>query len=263
MSNCCQDIVCEGCLVLLEIDERRRFVFRVRRGGVQGSDRGVLRHDDIIGLPYGSKVKLSSGIEAVIYRPRLVDLMEKMFRRRSQVIYPKDQGVILLLSGIGPGSRVVEVGVGSGFTTAVLAWFVGPTGHVYAYEVREDMIETAKANLEAAGLLDRVTIHHADARKGIIERNVDAVIADIPDPWNILDPAHKALRPSGVLVAFMPSVNQLIRFIAAASTHPGFSKPQVLEVLLREYDARSDSLRPRTTMIAHTGYVAVARKLVK
>jgi tRNA (adenine57-N1/adenine58-N1)-methyltransferase len=261
--GCCVDTICEGCLVLLEIDEKRKFVFRVRRGAVQGSDRGILRHDDIIGLDYGSTVTLSTGVKAVVHRPRLLDMVERGFSRRSQVIYPKDQGLILFLAGIGPGSKVVEVGVGSGFTTAFLAWIVGPQGHVYAYEVREDMIEVARKNLELLGLTNRVTIHRADARKGIRERNVDAVIADIPDPWNILDPAYEALRGSGVLVAFMPSVNQLVRFTSAVNAHPGFSSIRVVEVMLREYEVRGDALRPKTTMIAHTGYVASARKVLQ
>ncbi len=262
MNECCTDVVCEGCPVLLEIDERRRFIFRARRGGVQGSDKGVLRHDDVIGLKYGSRVHLSTGIEAYIHKPRLLDLVERGFARRSQVIYPKDYGMIMLLAGIGPGSRVVEVGVGSGFLTAFLAHVVGPQGHVYAYEVRADMIETAKRNLELAGLEGRVTIRNADARKGIIEREVDAVVADMPDPWNLLDPAYEALKGSGSLVVFMPSVNQVVRFVAAVEAHPGFTNPYVIEILLREYEARPDALRPRTTMIAHTGFIAATRKVV-
>lgn len=230
---------------------------------MQGSDRGVLRHDDIIGLPYGSVVRLSTGVEAVVHRPRLLDLVERGFARRSQVIYPKDQGLILFLAGIGPGSRVVEVGVGSGFTTAFLAWVVGPEGHVYAYEVREDMLEVARRNLEMAGLIDRVTLKLADARRGIEERGVDAVVADIPDPWNILDPAYEALRGSGTLVAFMPAANQLARFLSAVNAHPGFGSVRVLEVLVREYETRGDAVRPRTTMIAHTGYIASARKVLR
>ncbi len=263
--SCCDTIICEGCLALLEIDERRRFVFRVRRGGTTGSDRGVLRHDDIIGLPYGSVVRLSTGVKAYVLKPLLVDLMERFFARRSQVIYPKDQGLILLMAGITPGARVVEVGVGSGFTTAVLASMVGPEGHVYCYEVRADMLETARRNLEAAGLLDRVTLKLRDAREGIEERDVDAVVADIPEPWSILDHVHRALKPSGVYVAFMPSVNQVIKLLRALEEkgYRGFTRPRVLEVLVREYQARSDAFRPKTTMVAHTGYIAFMRKLVE
>ncbi|HIQ55901.1 MAG TPA: tRNA (adenine-N1)-methyltransferase [Pyrodictium sp.] len=261
VNECCKDVICENCLALLYIDERRRFVFRVRRGGRQGSDKGVLDHDTIIGLPYGSKVRLNTGVEAYVLRPTLRDFMERYFERKSQVIYPKDHGMILFLSGIGPGSRVIEVGVGSGFTTAMLAWFVGEKGKVYAYEVRIDMLEVAKRNLERIGLLDRVELKLRDARIGFDEKNVDAVIVDMPDPWSILDAAYEALRPSGSFVAFMPSINQVQRLLLALHEHNGFEDITIVEVLSREYQPLPDALRPKTTMIGHTGYLLAARKV--
>ena len=259
---CCRDVVCEGCLVLLYIDERRRFIFRVRRGGVQGSDRGVLRHDDIIGLRYGSAVRLSTGAKAYILQPRLIDLEERGFRRKSQVIYPKDHGLIIMLLDIKPGMRLLEVGVGSGFTTAVLASLVGPQGHVYSYEVRRDMAEIALANLEMAGLSDRVTLKVKDAREGIDERELDGAVVDMPDPWSILDELFQALRPGAGVVFFMPAINQVERLLLAISLKSSkWLKPQVYEVLLREYEAKPDALRPRTTMVAHTGYIVYTRKI--
>jgi tRNA (adenine57-N1/adenine58-N1)-methyltransferase len=261
--DCCNAIVCEGCWVLLYIDERRRFVFRVRRGGVQGSDRGILKHDDIIGLPYGSKVKLSSGTSALILKPRLVDFMERVLERRSQVIYPKDHGLIIMLLDLKPGMKVLEVGVGSGFTTALLASIVGPQGHVYAYEIRSDMAETARRNLEKLGLADRVTLHVRDAREGLLEQDYDAAVVDMPDPWSILDHLHQTLKPSAGAVFFMPAVNQVERLLMSLELQRDkWLKPQVYEILLREYEARSDALRPKTTMIAHTGYLLYTRKLV-
>ncbi|ABM81179.1 tRNA (adenine-N1)-methyltransferase [Hyperthermus butylicus] len=259
--ECCRDIVCEGCPVLLVIDERRRFIFRVRRGARLGSDRGVLRHDDVIGLPYGSRVRLSTGVEAVVLQPRLVDYMERGLERRSQVIYPKDHGLIVMLLDLRPGMRVLEVGVGSGYTTAVLASIVGPEGHVYSYEIRGDMAETARRNLERLGLLDRVTIRVRDARQGIDERDLDAAVVDMPDPWSILEHLHKALRPGAGAVFFMPAANQVARLLQALELSGAWTETRVYEVLLREYEARSDALRPRTTMIAHTGYILYTRKL--
>ncbi len=248
---------------MLVIDRKRRFLFRVRRGAVQGSDRGILYHDDIIGLEYGSRVRLSSGVEAVVHKPVLIDFLEIGFRRKSQVIYPKDLGLIGLLAGIGPGSRVVEIGVGSGFTTSYLASIVGDEGHVYSYEIRRDMLETAAENLSRAGLASRVSLKNRDAREGIDERSVDAVIVDIPDPWNILDHAYAALKPSGRLVVFLPSMNQASRLIGAVEAHGGFDDVRVYEVFLREYQAEPDAFRPQTTMIGFTGLVLVARKTVK
>ncbi len=247
---------------MLVIDRRRRFIFRVRRGGVQGSDKGILFHDDIIGLPYGSRVRLSSGVEAIVHKPTVYDFIEYGFRRKSQVIYPKDLGLILILAGITPGARVVEIGVGSGFTTAVLASIVGDEGRVYSYEIREDMVETAKQNLEKAGLLGRVVFHLSDAREGIEERDVDAVVVDMPDPWSILDHAYESLRPSGSLIVFVPSINQAIRMVSAINNHVGFDEPRVYEVLMREYQPEPDALRPYTTMVGFTGLILWSRKVV-
>jgi len=259
--ECCRDVVCEGCPVLLVVDKRRRFIFRVERGRVQGSDRGVLRHDDLLGLRYGSRVRLSSGVEALVLQPRLVDYMERGLWRRSQVIYPKDHGFILMLLDIEPGSRVLEIGVGSGYTTIVLARAVGPGGRVYSYEIRRDMLETAKRNLETVGLLDRVELRHRDARLGVDEKGLDAAVVDMPDPWAVLPVLRRALRPGAGVVFFLPAVNQVARLLAALDLHGGWAETRVYEVLLREYEPRCDALRPHTTMIAHTGYLLYTRRV--
>ena len=257
--ECCVDIVCEGCTALVVVDERRRFIIRVRRGGVLGSDRGLLRHDDLIGLRYGGWVRLSSGAEALILQPRLNDMMERGFKRRSQVIYPKDHGLILVELDIRPGMRVLEVGVGSGFTTARLAAAVGPEGHVYSYEARRDMAETARRNLELAGLQDRVTLKVRDARLGVEEKGLDAAVVDIPDPWALLPVLEESLRPGAGAAFFLPATGQVPRLLAALELRGRWAETRVAEVLARWYETRPDSFRPRTTMIAHTGYLVFSR----
>ena len=251
--------VCEGCPVLLVVDERRRYVFRVRRGAWFGSDRGSVRHDQLVGLEYGSWVRLSSGVYALVLQPRLVDYMERGLRRRSQVIYPKDHGMILMLLDLAPGMRVLEVGVGSGFTTAVLARTVGPGGRVYSYELRADMAEVARRNLEELGLLDRVVLRLRDARLGVEERGLDAAVVDMPDPWAVLPVLEEALRPGAGAVFFTPAANQAARLVAALRARPRWGELRMLELLARDYETRGDALRPKATMIAHTGYLVYAR----
>lgn len=256
---CCKTIACEGCPALIVIDERRRFIVTLRHGKVLGSDRGVLRHDDVIGRPYGSWVKLGSGVYAVILQPRLIDYIERGFKRRSQVIYPKDHGIIIMLLDLKPGMRVLEIGVGSGFTTAVLARVVGANGHVYSYEIRRDMAEVARRNIEAAGLADKVTLKVRDARDGVDERGLDAAVVDMPDPWAVLRVLEEALMPGAPVVFFLPAINQVQRLLGALELRRCWAETRVLEVLLREYEARADALRPRTTMVAHTGYLVFSR----
>lgn len=257
--ECCKSVACEGCPVLVVLDKKRRYVTVLKHGSVLGSDLGVLKHDDVIGKPYGSWVELSSGVKAVILQPRLIDYIEKRFKRASQVIYPKDHGIIVMLLDLKPGMKVLEVGTGSGFTAIVLARIVGSEGHVYSYEVREDMARIALENIKAAGLESRVTVRIHDAREGVYEKGLEAAVVDIPDPWAVLPVLEEALIPGAPVVFFLPAVNQVYRLLGALEARQRWVETIVVEVLLREYEARADALRPRTTMVAHTGYIVSSR----
>ena len=255
----------EGDYALIVFDERRVFLARLRRGGETGSDVGVVKHDDVIGAPCGAYVPVRGGRGgyAVALKPTLLDFLERGFERATQVIYPKDSALIAMLLGVGPGSRVVEVGTGSGFLTAVLAWLVGDEGRVYTYEVRRRALETAKRNLERLGVAHRVVFHEADARLGVEERGVDAFVVDAPDPWNLLDVAYEALRPGGVFAAYMPSVHQVHMLLEAVRGHGGYALPRLQEVLVRQWLVDPEALRPETTMVAHTGFILAARRVKK
>lgn len=253
----------EGSTVLIHFDRKRRFVAKVRPEARLATDKGVVELGDLIGKAFGTIHRSSIGVRFAALRPQLVDLLMHGFKRMTQVIYPKDLGFILLLSGVGPGSRVVEAGTGSGFLTAVLAFYVRPNGRVYTYDVRKECIELAKRNLELAGLLDYVEFKLGDVRKGIEERDVDAVILDMPSPWEALNSAYEALKPSSPLICFLPTISQVEKTIARILSHGGFLRPSVFEIMMREYKAVPGELRPETWMVGHTGYIIYTRKVVK
>ncbi len=50
--------------------------------------------------------------------------------------------------GVRQGERVLQIGAGSGYYTAILAELAGPRGHVDALEIDEDLAEAARRNLE-------------------------------------------------------------------------------------------------------------------
>ncbi len=250
-----------GDIVLIYIDERRRYIVRVEEGRVFGSDKGILRLDELVGRPYGSRVKLSTGVEALVLRPLLDDLLSLAYRRRSQVIYPKDLGFIIYIADIAPGKRVLEAGIGSGFLASAVASRLRPGGRLYSYEIREDMAEIARQNLKLAGLLDVVEIKVADVRSGVEEKSLDACLLDMPDPWNALNTAYNALKPSARLVVFVPTVNQVEKTVVALRRHGGFTDIHAVELLLREYQVKEGSVRPSTRMIGHTGYIVYARRV--
>jgi protein-L-isoaspartate(D-aspartate) O-methyltransferase len=62
---------------------------------------------------------------------------------------PRTVEAMLRLLGVRPGHRVLDVGSGSGWTTALLAYLVGPSGSVVGVELEPELVEFGAANLEA------------------------------------------------------------------------------------------------------------------
>ena len=53
---------------------------------------------------------------------------------------------------VRPGQRVLDVGCGSGWTTALLAHLVGPDGVVVGVEIVPELVAFGRANLDGAGV---------------------------------------------------------------------------------------------------------------
>ncbi len=256
------DVIREGDYVLIYIDERRVFMTRVERGKKFESDKGVLELEKLVGLPYGVKVALSTGVRALILKPLFYDFFIK-YRRRTQVIYPKDLGFIIFLSGISSGSRVLEAGVGTGFLTTTLAHIVRPNGKVYAYEIRREFYENALRNLQMSGLLEYVDLRLGSVRNAENElEDLDAAFLDLADPWNFIETIYKVVKPSAPTIFFVPTVNQVEKIVLALRKHGGFADIHAYEIMLREYQVKENATRPRPFMIGHTGYIVFARRVL-
>lgn len=63
---------------------------------------------------------------------------------------PRTVEEMLHLLEVQPGQRVLDVGAGSGWTTALLAHLVGPTGSVIGLEIEPDVAAFGAANLARA-----------------------------------------------------------------------------------------------------------------
>jgi len=254
-----QPEITSGETVLL-IDKRgRKWLVIAQKGRKFSLDVGEIDLEDLIGKTPGSSITTHLGKKLWILRPTLEDLIMK-YRRPTQIIYPKDLGYLLIKSGIGRGSIVVEAGTGSGVLTTVLAWIVHPEGHVYSYEVREEFIEIAKRNLERSNLLEYVTIKQADVTQGIEEKNVDAVFLDFGEPWKAIDTAYDALKGGGVIAVITPTYNQAEKVVEAMGDR--FIDIETVEIFLRKILVRKGKTRPNTRMIGYTALLTTGRKVL-
>jgi tRNA (adenine57-N1/adenine58-N1)-methyltransferase len=178
--------------------------------------------------------------------------------RKTQVIYPKDLGIMMVKLGVHSGSRVVETGTGSGATTALLAYLVQPGGMVYTYEINPDFQDVAKKNIEKLGLVSSVTFRVGDATLGFEETEMDAGVLDVGDPWEVVPSMKKALKPSAPMAAVTPTTNQAERLVAKMKDQ-GFAAIETLEIMMRNLEARVGMTRPSNRMIGHTAYLTFGR----
>jgi tRNA (adenine57-N1/adenine58-N1)-methyltransferase len=255
------ELISEGDDIFLYLDRKRTYLVRVESEKSFHTHKGYIQLGDLIGKEYGTRIASSMGIEFVALKPTLRDHIFKT-SRRTQISYPKDISLIIMYSGIGPGSRVVEAGTGTGALTSAIAHYIKPSGRVYTYEVRQEFQKNAKKNLERAGLLDYVELKEGDVTESIEEKDVDAVVLDLATPWLVVPHAYTALKGSGVLVSFSPTIDQVVKVVEALTEH-GFVCVETVETLMRFMQVERGKTRPQTVMTGHTGYLTFARKAIR
>lgn len=232
----------------------------MRRGRPVNVRGAPFASEELIGLPEGSVVRSARGEYLQVFRPTYAQLVPNL-PRQAQLIYPKDVGTILLWGDIQPGTRVIEVGVGPGATTIALLRATSPGGTLISYEIRAAFADMARANVARFyGPAPHWTLKSADAYEGIDERGIDRIVIDVPEPWRVLPHAAQALRPGGVLVGFVPTVLQLKQLVDELR-QGGFAAVEAMESLQRFWHVKERSVRPAHRMVAHTGFLVVARRL--
>jgi tRNA (adenine57-N1/adenine58-N1)-methyltransferase len=246
-------------LVLLLGKDGKRFIVRLTPGESLHTHRGFIKHDEMLGQPFGTQLTSQLGYPFYLLRPSIHDLIMNV-RRESQIIYPKESGYVLLKMNILPGSRVIEAGTGSGAMTIALARGVMPSGRVYSYDRRQDMIDLATRNLSRVGVLDLVDLKCQGIAEGFDEKEVDALFMDVREPQLYVGRVKEALAPGSFFGALVPTTNQVSALLEELELR-GFVDLEVSEMLLRHYKTVAARLRPEDRMVAHTGYLVFARPL--
>lgn len=222
---------------------------------------GKIFADEILGQDEGIVVCSSMNEPFVVLRPTLPQLIPNL-PRSAQVIYPKDLGPILIWADIFPGARVVEAGVGAGALSMALLRAVGPGGHLFSYEIREDFADLAHKNIHRYfGPAPNWTVKIGNVAAELKETEIDRVVLDIPEPWQVIEAAYKALRAGGILLAYLPTVLQVKSLVDALREDRRFVCIETMETLMRFWHIKGMSARPQHRMVAHTGFLTVARRL--
>ena len=254
-----------GDRVQLTDAKRRHYTVLLEEGGQFHSHKGIINHDDIVGMDEGSVIESTLGSSFLLFRHLMVDHVLSM-PRGAAVIYPKDAAQILVEGDIFMGARVLEAGAGSGALSMSLLRAVGPEGHVYSYEVRDDHLEYAVDNVKEyfgeqpewwsprLGDLGDVTAEDLGGP-------VDRVILDMLEPWEHLETVRDLLIPGGVFMTYVATVPQLMKVMEGIRELKCFTEPKAWESLVREWKVEGLATRPEHRMNAHTAFLIWTRRL--
>jgi tRNA (adenine57-N1/adenine58-N1)-methyltransferase len=252
-----------GDRVLLQDAKGRRYLVTLEPGGSFHTHRGRLAHDAVIGAAEGSVVRTDLGQRLLVLRPTLAEWVVKM-PRGAQVIYPRMLALMTMTADVQPGLTVLEAGAGSGALSIALLQALGPAGRLVSFELRGDFAAQARRNVEAwfGKLPDTWVLREGDVVDGVAEVGpVDRVLLDLLEPWRVVPGAAAALRPGGVLVAFVATVPQVMRTVDALEAARTFGLTETFEAIMRPWHVEGLAVRPEHRMVGHTGFLVSARRL--
>jgi protein-L-isoaspartate(D-aspartate) O-methyltransferase len=131
------------------------------------------------------------------YRALAFADMEIPIGHGEKMLQPKIEARMLQELALNPGDRVLEIGTGSGYMTALLA---SVAAHVVSVDIQPDFTRDAGVRL-ASHAITNVTLETGDAARGWDKHApYDAVVLTGSVP--LLPPAFKAsLNPGGRLLA--------------------------------------------------------------
>jgi len=255
-----------GDRVRLTGPKRRMSTLTLKQDGEFHTHRGYIRHVDILGLDDASVITNSVGEQYLVERPTLSDFVMSM-PRGAAIIYPKDAAQILAQADMFPGATVVEAGVGSGALSLWLLRAIGEHGQLLSIERRQEFADIALDNVTAfhgatpsnwelaVGDFQSIVQDHCD------NQTVDRIVLDMLAPWECIETSASVLKPGGMFICYVATVTQLSRTVEAIRASGQFTHPESSETMIRGWHVEGLAVRPDHRMVAHTGFLAVARRL--
>ena len=211
-------------------------------------------------LHYGELVFTNKNEYFLVIHPNSSDKMFKV-NRSTTIVYPKDLGMLIMELGIISGSKIVEIGTGSGASTLTLANIVGEKGKIDTIDINPEKQEKGKKNFARLSKFQNTEWHIKDLTQEKLDIPVaDAVFIDIPEAYNLIESVRYLLKDGHPIGVLCPSFEQ-VKITANALNEAGFTRIRCQELLERKIFVRKNSTRPADIMHAHTAFYIFAEKI--
>ncbi len=214
---------------------------------------GIIKKED---LKHAHSSKTNTGKPFWVMDADFSDKYRRI-KRGPQIIPLKDVGSIITEGALGKNSVVIDAGSGSGSLACILATIAK---QVYSYEIREDFHKIASENADRLGLKN-LTVKHKDASTGFDEQDVDCVVLDLGNPWELVQSAYDSLRVGGHLISYSPTIPQVSDFVAEVKKNEKLLYLRTIEMVERDWEVSDRKVRPKSQQIGHSGFLSVVRKI--
>ncbi len=201
------------------------------------------------------ELESSKGKKFYCIKPTFPDLWNSL-HRGPQVMIQKDVGMVMAKTGINKESLIVDAGGGSGSLCLSLA---NVCKEITVYEINPEHFDIINKNIKLFGA-NNIILKQDNVYQGIKEKNVDLITLDLPEPWQVVEHAEKALKVGGHLVVYLPNLNQVKMFIDTARRSK-IKVIETLELIERKWKIEDRIMRPEFQMLGHTGFLTFCRKL--
>jgi len=251
-----------GDRIQLTDPKGKMYTFTITPGKEWHTHKGWIVHNDLIGLPEGSVVSTSAGLQFTAFKPLLGDFVLSM-PRGATIVYPKDAAMIIGVADVFPGAKVIEAGVGSAALSISLLRAIGPTGELTSFERREDFADIARENVRTyfGAVPTNWDLNIGSVQESSTDKRYDRVILDMLAPWECISFAAEVLRPGGVFLAYVATTTQLSMTAEAIKEDGHFTEPLSSETIVRDWHHEGLAVRPMQRMIGHTGFLIVTRRM--
>lgn len=172
---------------------------------------------------------------------------------------PSLMASMLQQAELRPGQRILEIGTATGYNAALLAHIVGPGGEVVTIDIDQDLIDSAREHLQAAGY-PNVKAICADGGYGYAEGGpFDRIIltvgaSDIAPAW------WDQLKPDGLLLIPLTIRGQFQRMIALRPRDGYLESVSAINCLFvglrgdyKQADRRQIQIGPEPGIVLHAG----------
>lgn len=215
---------------------------------------GFIKKDDLD--KNGEIVKSSIGNDFIVFNPSFIDNYKTM-KRAAQIIPLKEIGTIITECGLNKDSVVLDAGAGSGGLSLYLANIVKK---VYTCDINEDHLTVVQENKKDFGF-ENLEILKQDVYLGIEQKELDAIIFDLPEPTHAIEHAIGALKVGGFLVVYNPNLNQLQQVAIKAKEYDKLMHMKSLECMQRVWKIDDRRIRPEGGEV-HSGFLMFYRKVL-